>query len=79
MTKDGDKKTDLSPNIGTEEGVQLGQLDDAGKNDLALFLNTWGLAVIRNQDLSEKGAQFSIKFGEYTKFRGHWKTILNYL
>jgi sulfonate dioxygenase len=41
LTKDGDKKTDLSPNIGTEvEGVQLGQLDDAGKNDLALFLNT---------------------------------------
>lgn len=66
LIKDGVQRIDLSPNFGTEiEGVQLSLLDDAGKNDLALLLETRGLAVFRNQDLREKGAQFSKEFGEY--------------
>lgn len=60
------KKFDLSPNFGTEiDGVQLSELDDTGKNDLALYLETRGLAVFRNQNLRDKGPQFSKEFGEY--------------
>lgn len=59
-------KFDLSPNYGTEvEGIQLSELDDAGKNDLALFLETRGLAVFRNQDLRDKSPKFSVDFGKY--------------
>lgn len=57
---------DLSPNFGTEiNGIQLSQLDDNGKNDLALYLEKRGLVVFRNQDLKDKGPGFSKKFGEY--------------
>ncbi|KAK6197841.1 oxidoreductase activity protein [Scheffersomyces amazonensis] len=60
------KTTDLSPNFGTEiEGVQLSELSDAGKNDLALYLETRGLAVFRDQDFRDKGPDFAKKFGEY--------------
>ncbi|CAK7893796.1 alpha-ketoglutarate-dependent sulfonate dioxygenase [[Candida] anglica] len=60
------KKFDLSPNFGTEiDGIQLSELDDAGKNDLALFLETRGLAIFRNQDLRDKGPKFSKEFGNY--------------
>lgn len=58
--------TDLSPEFGTEiEGVQLSELDDKGKNDLALYLETRGLAVFRNQDFRDKGAEFAKEFGSY--------------
>lgn len=59
-------KFDLSPNFGTEiDGIQLSELDDKGKNDLALYLETRGLAVFRNQDLRDKGAKFAVDFGKY--------------
>ena len=58
--------TDLSPEFGTEiEGVQLSELDDQGKNDLALYLETRGLAVFRNQDFKDKGPAFATEFGRY--------------
>lgn len=57
---------DLSPNFGTEvDGIQLSELDDAGKNDLALFLETRGLVVFRNQDFRDKGPKFVTQFGKY--------------
>lgn len=60
------EKFDLSPNLGTEiDGIQLSELDDAGKNDLALFLETRGLAVFRNQDFRDKGPAFAKNFGKY--------------
>lgn len=60
------KTFDLSPNLGTDiDGVQLSQLDDAGKNDLALFLETRGLAVFRNQDFRDQGPEFAVNFGKY--------------
>lgn len=60
------KKFDLSPNLGTEiEGIQLSELDDQGKNDLALFLETRGLAIFRNQDFRDKGPEFAVNFGKY--------------
>lgn len=59
-------KFDISPNYGTEiDGIQLSELDDAGKNDLALFLENRGLAVFRNQDFRDKGPKFVRDFGRY--------------
>lgn len=59
-------KFDLSPNFGTEiDGIQLSELDDAGKNDLALYLETRGLAVFRNQDLRDKSQKVPVEFGKY--------------
>lgn len=62
-----DAKTfDLSPNFGTEiDGIQLSKLDDAGKNDLALYLATRGLAVFHDQDFRDKGPEFAREFGRY--------------
>lgn len=60
------KKFDLSPNLGTEiDGIQLSELDDAAKNDLALLLETRGLLVFRNQDFRDKGPKFARDFGRY--------------
>lgn len=62
-----DAKTfDLSPNFGTEiDGIQLSKLDDAGKNDLALYLETRGLAIFHDQDFRDKGPEFAKQFGKY--------------
>ena len=62
-----DAKTfDLSPNFGTEiDGIQLSKLDDAGKNDLALYLATRGLAIFRDQDFRDQGPEFARNFGKY--------------
>lgn len=64
-----DKKVltfDLSPNFGTEiEGIQLSDLDDAGRNDLALFLERRGMVVFRDQDFRDKSANFAKSFGEH--------------
>lgn len=57
---------DLSPNFGTEiDGLQLSELDDAGKNDLALLIEKRGLLVFRNQNLRDKSPKFLKEFGEY--------------
>lgn len=60
------EKFDLSPNYGTEiDGIQLSELDDKAKNDLALYLETRGLVVFRNQDFRDKGPKFVRDFGRY--------------
>lgn len=59
---------DLSPDLGTEiddELFQLSELTDKGRDDLALFLETRGLGVFRQQDFRDKGPQFAKEFGEY--------------
>ncbi|CDR41233.1 CYFA0S06e04500g1_1 [Cyberlindnera fabianii] len=56
----------LSPKLGSEvRGVQLSELSDAGKNDLALLVAQRGVVVFRDQDLKDKGLEFNKKFGEY--------------
>jgi taurine dioxygenase/sulfonate dioxygenase len=58
--------TKLSPKLGSEvRGVQLSQLDDAAKNDLALFVAQRGVVVFRDQDLKDKGLEFNRQFGSY--------------
>ena len=47
-----EKIFDLTPHIGTEiHGIQLSQLTDQQKNDLALLAAERGVVFFRNQDL----------------------------
>lgn len=57
---------DLTPKFGSEvRGVQLSELTDAGKDELALFVAQRGVVVFRDQDLADKGVEFNSKFGSY--------------
>lgn len=56
----------LTPKFGNEiKGVQLSELTDAGKDELALLVAQRGLLVFRDQDLKDKGVKFNYDFGEY--------------
>jgi sulfonate dioxygenase len=58
--------TKLTPRIGTEiKGVQLSQLTDVQKNELALLIGERGVVVFRGQDFKDIGADQQKKFGEY--------------
>lgn len=60
------KVEELTPKFGSEvKGIQLSELTDAGKNDLALFVAQRGVVVFREQDLADKGVEFNVEFGEY--------------
>jgi taurine dioxygenase/sulfonate dioxygenase len=64
--KDQISVKDLTPKLGTEiNGIQLSQLDDAAKNDLALYVAQRGVVVFRNQNLKDKGLEFNRQFGSY--------------
>lgn len=58
----------ITPKFGTEvDGIQLSELSDQGKNDLALFIAQRGVVVFRNQNLTHQGpeafAQFARHYG----------------
>lgn len=56
----------ITPKFGTElRGVQLSQLDDKGKNDLALLVAQRGVVVFRDQDFATRGPEFAKEFGSY--------------
>lgn len=56
----------ITPKLGTEvTGVQLSQLDDKGKDELALFVAQRGIVVFRDQDFAKMGPDFAVKFGEH--------------
>ncbi|CAK9439226.1 uncharacterized protein LODBEIA_P34500 [Lodderomyces beijingensis] len=60
--------TNLSPKLGTEiKGIQLSQLDDAGKDEVALLASQRGVLVFRDQDLIAKGPQNLV---DYVKHYG---------
>lgn len=64
--KDDIKISELTPKFGSEiKGIQLSELNDAAKNDLALLVAQRGVLVFRDQDLASKGVEFNSKFGEY--------------
>lgn len=65
--KDGDfTKRIITPKLGVEiDGVQLSQLTDAGKDELALLVAKNGLAVFRNQDWVDHGPQYVADYGRY--------------
>lgn len=58
--------TQLTPRIGTEiKGLQLSQLTDAQKNELALLIAERGVVVFRDQDFKDIGPQKQKEFGQY--------------
>lgn len=58
--------TKLTPRIGTEiSGVQLSQLNDAQKNELALLIAERGVVVFRGQDFKDIGVEKQKEFGSY--------------
>jgi sulfonate dioxygenase len=62
----GAEVTRLTPRIGTEiKGVQLSQLSDTQKNELALLVAERGVVVFRDQDFKDAGLQKQKEFGEY--------------
>ena len=67
--KDGEESVQvkrLTPKFGSEvRGIQLSQLSDAAKNDLALFVAQRGVVAFRDQDFKTKGIQFARDFGSY--------------
>ncbi|CAK7907866.1 alpha-ketoglutarate-dependent sulfonate dioxygenase [[Candida] anglica] len=64
-----DKKHELknvTPKFGTEvHGIQLSELDDAGKDEVALFVAQRGVVIFRGQDFAKKGPEFAVKFGQH--------------
>ncbi len=58
--------TKLTPRIGTEiKGLQLSQLTDDQKNELALLIAERGVVVFRDQDFKDIGPQKQKEFGQY--------------
>jgi sulfonate dioxygenase len=58
--------TRLTPGIGTEiTGLQLSQLTDRQKDELALLLAERGVVVFRDQDFKDIGIERQKAFGEY--------------
>jgi len=58
--------TKLTPRVGTEiRGLQLSQLSDNQKNELALLIAERGVVVFRGQDFKDIGPQKQKEFGEY--------------
>ena len=69
LYKSGDPNvqiTRLTPRVGTEiKGLQLSQLTDAQKNELALLVAERGVVVFRDQDFKDIGPKRQKEFGEY--------------
>ncbi|KAK6337910.1 hypothetical protein TWF696_001388 [Orbilia brochopaga] len=62
----GAKVTDLTSNIGAEvEGVQLSKLNNAGKDELALFVAQKKVVAFRNQDFADLPIQEALDYGGY--------------
>lgn len=60
------KATKLTPVIGTEiRGLQLSQLSDAQKDELALLIAERGVVVFRDQDFKDVGIERQKEFGGY--------------
>ncbi|KAI5952638.1 hypothetical protein KGF54_003505 [Candida jiufengensis] len=58
----------LSPKFGSEiKGIQLSELNDAGKDELAYLASQRGVLVFRDQDLISKGPK---EFTDYVRYYG---------
>ncbi|KAK9414955.1 putative Dioxygenase-like protein [Seiridium unicorne] len=56
----------LTPRVGTEiNGLQLSQLSDTQKNELALLITERGVVVFRDQDFKDIGVEKQKDFGKY--------------
>lgn len=55
--------TNLSPKLGTEiRGIQLSELNDAGRDQVALLASQRGVLVFRDQDLIDKGPENLVEY-----------------
>jgi sulfonate dioxygenase len=60
------KQREMTPEIGTEVwGIQLSQLTDQQKDELALWSSERGLLVFRNQDFVDNGREWLKEYGSY--------------
>jgi sulfonate dioxygenase len=60
------KATKLTPVIGTEvRGLQLSELNDLQKDELALLIAERGVVVFRDQDFKDIGIEKQKAFGRY--------------
>ncbi|KAF4459406.1 family Taurine catabolism dioxygenase [Fusarium albosuccineum] len=60
------KVSKLTPVIGTEiRGLQLSQLNDLQKDELALLIAERGVVVFRDQDFKDIGVEKQKEFGQY--------------
>ncbi|KAJ3952479.1 hypothetical protein N0V92_011072 [Colletotrichum tropicale] len=60
------KATKLTPVIGTEiRGLQLSQLDDRQKDELALLIAERGVVIFRDQDFKDISIEKQKEFGSY--------------
>lgn len=65
---DGESKysSALTPRFGSNvNGVQLSQLSDKGKDELALYVAQRGVVVFRDQDLRDKPIKETLEFSDY--------------
>ena len=59
-------RKDMTPNIGTEvRGIQLSQLTDKQKDEIALYVAERGVVVFRDQDFVDQGIEWLKEFGSY--------------
>lgn len=60
------KVSKIAPTIGTEiRGLQLSQLNNQQKDELALLIAERGVVVFRDQDFKDIGVEKQKEFGEY--------------
>ncbi|CDO96530.1 unnamed protein product [Kluyveromyces dobzhanskii CBS 2104] len=56
----------LTPKIGTKiTGIQLTQLSDAAKDELALLIAQRGIVIFENQDFIDKGPGYAEEYGKH--------------
>ncbi|CAI5756954.1 unnamed protein product [Candida verbasci] len=56
----------ITPKFGSEiDGIQLSQLNDKGKDELALLLAQRKVLLFNDQDFASKGPGFAVEFGKY--------------
>jgi len=66
LLKEGSKLEDITASIGAEvSGMQLSQLDDKGKDELALLVAQKKVVAFRDQDLASLPIEKALEFGRY--------------
>lgn len=66
LLKEGTVLDDITASIGAEvRGVQLSQLDDKGKDELALLVAQKKVVAFRDQDFADLPIEKALDFGRY--------------
>jgi sulfonate dioxygenase len=66
LLKEGSQIEDITASIGAEvSGIQLSQLDDKGKDELALLVAQKKVVAFRDQDFASLPIEKALEFGRY--------------